>query len=95
MALEFRDKWLEDFYERDTGYRKIPRQIEVPLYRKLQILDAAEAESDLRKPPGNRFERLRGKLNGWCSIRINRQYRLIFRWVNGVAQETYLDPHTY
>ena len=57
--------------------------------------DIAQAESDLRIPPGNRFEHLEGNLKGWCSIRVNKQYRLIFQWVDGVALNTYLDPHQY
>jgi proteic killer suppression protein len=57
--------------------------------------DAAIKEEDLRMPPGNRFEHLRGVLQGWCSVRVNRQYRLIFKWVDGVAVDTYLDPHVY
>ena len=75
--------------------KKIPGTIATALYRKLQILDAATQELDLRVPPGNRFERLQGSLFGWCSIRVNKQYRLIFRWTAGTAQDTYLDPHTY
>ncbi|MEP4556110.1 type II toxin-antitoxin system RelE/ParE family toxin [Cobetia amphilecti] len=52
-------------------------------------------ESDLRIPPGNRFEYLQGNLAGYCSIRVNKQYRLIFRWEAGIAHQTYLDPHAY
>lgn len=52
-------------------------------------------EADLRAPPGNRFEHLQGALSGWCSIRVNKQYRLIFRWENGIALDVYLDPHVY
>ncbi len=95
MAIEFRDSWLEAFYEDDQSYRKIPHTIESALFRKLEILDAATQESDLRIPPGNRFEHLEGNMIGWCSIRVNKQYRLIFRWIDGVAQDTYLDPHVY
>ncbi|NCC02203.1 MAG: type II toxin-antitoxin system RelE/ParE family toxin [Clostridia bacterium] len=95
MAVEFRDKWLEDFYENDIGHRKIPNDIENALFRKLEILDAATQEADLRIPPGNRFEHLEGNLKGWCSIRVNKQYRLIFKWIDGVAVDTYLDPHVY
>lgn len=95
MAVEFKYPWLEAFYEQDQRHRKIPGGIEGTLFRKLQILDAATKESDLMLPPGNRFEHLEGNMAGWCSIRVNRQYRLIFRWVDGVAQSTYLDPHTY
>ena len=95
MTIKFRDTWLESFYIDNKRYRKIPRTIENALYRKLQILDAATQESDLKTPPGNRFEHLRGQLSGWCSIRVNQQYRLIFRWQSGIAKETYLDTHTY
>jgi len=95
MAIEFRDVWLEGFYEEDQSHKKIPSTIATALYRKLQILDAATQESDLRVPPGNRFEHLQGSLSGWCSIRVNKQYRLIFRWAAGLAHDTYLDPHVY
>ena len=95
MAVEFRDTWLESFYEKDQGHRKIPGKVEGALFRKLQILDAAFTEADLRAPPGNRFEHLQGALSGWCSIRVNKQYRLIFRWANGTALDVYLDPHVY
>lgn len=95
MAIEFRDVWLESFYEEDRSHKKIPSTLAPALYRKLQILDAATQELDLRVPPGNRFERLQGSFSGWCSIRINKQYRLIFRWAAGTAQDTYLDAHVY
>ena len=95
MAIEFKDKWLEDFYENDIGHKKIPSDIEGALFRKLEILDAAMQEADLRIPPGNRFEHLTGNLKEWCSIRVNKQFRLIFKWIDGVAVDTYLDPHVY
>lgn len=95
MALTFKDKWLEAFYEENKQHRLIPSSIENVLFRKLEILDAAMAESDLRVPPGNRFEHLSGNLKSFWSIRVNKQYRLIFKWVDGVALDTYLDPHRY
>ena len=95
MSLEFKDEWLKNFYENDKRHRYIPRAICNALYRKLEILDMATDEADLRAPPGNRFEHLKGNLLGWCSIRVNKQYRLIFCWVDGVALHTYLDPHKY
>lgn len=95
MAINFRDDWLESFYEDDISHKKIPKNIESALHRKLLILDAATNEADLRVPPGNRFEHLEGKLKDWCSIRVNKQYRLLFKWVDGVAEDTHLDPHKY
>ena len=50
--------------------------------RKLDVLDYAEALGDLRSPPGNRLEALKGGLVGRYSIRINDQWRVVFRWTN-------------
>ena len=55
--------------------------------RKLQMLDNACELEDLRSPPGNRLETLRGNLKGILSIRINDQWRLCFRWERGDACE--------
>jgi toxin HigB-1 len=44
------------------------------------MLDAATSDQDLRVPPSNHFEKLRGRLKGFHSIRVNRQWRLIFQW---------------
>ena len=63
--------------------------------RKPDIIHVAKEERDLRALPGNRFAHLRGKLKDWRSIRVNRQYRLIFQWQAGAASKVYLDPHTY
>ena len=68
---------------------------EASLARKLDIIDAAADENDLRIPLGNRFEHLQGKLSGWCSIRVNKQHRLIFEWDGEKADNLYLDPDTY
>ena len=55
--------------------------------RKLDVLNAAVVIDDLRVPPGNRLERLTGDLLGKHSIRINDQWRIIFRWKEGGAEE--------
>ena len=95
VISSFRDAWLHEFYVNGTGHRLIPAAIEGSLARKLDIIRFAATEGDLRVPPGNRFEHLNGKLAAFCSTRINRQYRLIFRWNDGKASDVYLDPHTY
>jgi toxin HigB-1 len=67
--------------------RKLPNQIhELALY-KLDILNGAQALDDLRSPPGNRLEPLKGNLKGFYSIRINAQWRVIFRWVENSATD--------
>jgi proteic killer suppression protein len=55
--------------------------------RKLDVLNAAGRLSDLASPPGNRLEALRGKLRGRHSIRINDQWRIVFRWEGSDAHE--------
>lgn len=95
MIKTFRDQWLDDYYFKGDKSSKIPGTIEGALKRKLDIIHVAVAEKDLRVPPGNRFEHLEGKLKGWCSIRVNKQYRLIFQWSTGEANRVYLDPHKY
>lgn len=68
----------------------------IPRYHESwNIINAATSHRDLRSPPGNRYEELSGKLQEYSSIRVNKQYRLIFKWVNGKAEELFLDPHNY
>jgi len=67
------------------------------LFRKLQMIADAVTDQDLRVPPSNHFEKLRGNLAGFHSIRVNQQWRLIFRWdgERGEAGGIYLDDHSY
>lgn len=97
LIISFRDKWLENFYLQDRRHRKIPADLEERLFRKLQILDDARHQNDFRSPPSNHFESLRGKLKGKSSIRVNDQWRLIFKWddTNGTVNDVYLDNHSY
>lgn len=91
----FRDHWLSDFFMFETSHKKIPPGIQAPLARKLDIINAATTYKDLMSPPGNRYEELEGKLKGYSSIRVNKQYRLIFKWINGKALDIWLDAHEY
>lgn len=79
---------IQSFKSRDTeriwqGYssRKFPTDIQERALRKLRQLDAAVTAGDLRNPPGNRLEALKGERTGQMSIRINDQWRICFRWV--------------
>ncbi|UZE47974.1 type II toxin-antitoxin system RelE/ParE family toxin [Rhodopseudomonas sp. P2A-2r] len=96
MIVGFRDAWLRAFFVDDVRSRNIPADIESRLFRKLQMIDDATTDQDLRVPPSNHFEKLRGRLSGFHSIRINDQWRLIFRWGGqGEASDIYLDDHSY
>lgn len=97
MIVGFRDDWLRAFFVDDQHSRAIPADLEVRLFRKLQMIDDATCDLDLRVPPSNHFEKLRGHLEGFHSIRVNRQWRLVFRWDGGrgEASEVYLDDHGY
>ena len=61
--------------------------------RKLLIIDAAETVSDLRTPPGNRLERLRGDQMGQYSIRINDQWRICFTWTPGGSADVQISDY--
>lgn len=67
--------------------------IEHSARRKLEILAAAQELEDLRSPPGNRLEQLRGSRKGQYSIRINAQYRICFRWNDGAEDVEIIDYH--
>lgn len=67
--------------------KKIPTEIIKVAKRKLDMLHFAHAEIDLLVPPANRFEHLKGILHGYCSIRINDQYRVIFKFKVSNAEE--------
>ena len=97
MILSFRDDWLRAFFVDDLPSRSIPPDLESRLFRKLQMLDDATTDQDLRVPPSNHFEKLRGNLAGHHSIRVNRQWRLVFHWdgERGEATDVYLDGHSY
>jgi proteic killer suppression protein len=80
LIQSFRDRWLRDFYLEDKASKKIPAEVEDRLFRKLQLIDDATCDLDLRSPPSNHFEKLRGNLAGKHSIRVNKQWRLVFTW---------------
>lgn len=85
------------YFAYDVRSKNIPPNLESRLFRKLQMLDDAMADQDLRAPPSNHFEKLRGNLIGLHSIRVNKQWRLIFRWngSRGEVSDLYLDDHSY
>jgi len=65
----------------------MPTQIKESALYKLDLINAAQSLEDLKSPPGNRLELLKGNLAGFHSIRINNQWRIVFRWQDSNAQD--------
>jgi proteic killer suppression protein len=86
MIRSFRDKETEKIFRRRFS-TKLPNDIQRIAFRKLRYLDSSEELQDLRIPPANRLEKLRGDREGQWSIRINDQWRICFEWRDGQASE--------
>mgnify|MGYP000420690632 FL=1 len=89
MITSFGDKGTSDLFHGISSRhaRKLPSKIHETSLYKLDILNAAQVLDDLCSPPGNRLEPLKGELKGFYSIRINSQWRIIFRWAEGSASD--------
>ena len=86
MIRSFRNPEAERLFHRERS-RRLPGDIQRVALRKLVMLDAAVVLDDLRVPPGNRLEALKGDRHGQHSIRINEPWRICFRWRNGGAED--------
>jgi toxin HigB-1 len=86
MIRSFKCKETERIWQGRIG-RKFPGDIQDRALRKLRQLDAAAIVEDLRNPPGNRLEALKGDRAGQMSIRINDQWRICFRWAKGDVED--------
>jgi proteic killer suppression protein len=85
MIISFADGETEKIWNGERS-RRLPTDIQAAALRKLRLVDAARRVDDLRIPPGNRLERLSGERAGQWSIRINDQWRIVFRWSEGGAE---------
>ena len=97
MILSFNDPATEDLYHgRQTGsIRRLPPPIVPAALRKLDVLAGAHDLVDLCSPPGNRLEALKADWQGNYSIRINDQWRLVFRWEgHDASQVSLVDYHS-
>jgi proteic killer suppression protein len=86
MIVSFKDKETEKIWNGIVS-KKLPREIQDIARRKLRMINNSIDVSDLRIPPANRLEKLKGNLKEFNSIRINNQWRIIFKWDNGNALE--------
>lgn len=85
MIRNFDDAEAESISKGERS-KKLPSTIQNVARRKLRIIEAAKVVEDLRIPPGNHLEKLVGNLEGLYSIRINDQWRIVFKFENGGAE---------
>ena len=86
MLTSFADRETERLFQRQP-VRRFPAELHRVMLRKLVQLDAVTALDELRVPPGNRLEKLKGDRAGQYSIRVNDQWRVCFRWKDGAPQD--------
>lgn len=87
MIVSFGDDATADLYHGKTTHRvrRFPQAIIRSALRKLDMINAADRIIDLREPAGNRLEALKGDFEGYFSIRVNDQWRIIFQWKDNNA----------
>jgi len=95
MIISFGNKATEDIYNGviSKAARRVPHSIWDVVCRKLDMLNAANDLRDLKSPISNRLEKLKGKLSGYYSIRINDQYRIVFQWNNINAEQVLIKDY--
>ena len=86
MIKSFGDKETEKIWQGSYS-KRYPADIQATARRRLRIIHNAQDINDLRIPPGNKLEKLKGDLKDFWSIRINNQWRIIFKWVGNDAYE--------
>jgi proteic killer suppression protein len=95
VILEFSDQSTEDIFNGDDSKaaRKVPKELWSVAHRKLDMINAAHEIGDLKVPPGNRLEKLKGSLAEFYSVRINDQFRIIFKWKEGNADSVQITDY--
>ena len=95
MISSFGDAATGDLFHgrRTSRARRFPADIASTALRKLDALNAAAKLEDVKAPPGNRLEALKGDLQGFHSIRVNEQWRLVFRWADGNVEDVRLTDY--
>ena len=86
MILSFKDKDTESIWNQ-VPIRRLAQSVQISALRKLFIVSRARSLKDLQTLPGNRLEQLKGNRRGQYSIRINKQWRVCFKWEDGNAYD--------
>jgi proteic killer suppression protein len=93
MITSFGTKETEKIWNGDR-VKNLPQEIQQIGRRKLRMLNNSQNLIDLKIPPSNKLEKLSGKMSGFYSIRINDQWRIVFKWNDGNSSDvTILDYH--
>jgi proteic killer suppression protein len=93
MIKTFGNKETEKIWK-GIRSKKLPNEIQEVARRKLRMLNNSQDINDLRIPPSNRLEKLKGEMDDYYSIRINNQWRIIFKWIgNDSYSVTIIDYH--
>ena len=95
MIKTFADKFTRDIYDNTDTHRsrKLPLSLHAKAQRLLDQINTAPSLAVLRIPPGNRLEKLAGRFSGFWSLRINAQWRIIFRWDYADATDVKILDH--
>ncbi len=95
MIISFANKLADDLFEDrySKEVRAFPQELHIKARRKLLYLHDASVLDDMKTPPGNRLEALKGDRAGFYSVRINDQWRLIFRWDSGHAYDVSVEDY--
>ena len=92
MIISFKCKYTKQIFD-GVYTKKFSDAINNAGKRKLDMINASCSWEDLKVPPSNHFEHLKGNLDGFCSIRINQQYRVVFKFENSNAYDVYIDDY--
>jgi len=89
MIVSFADKRTEEIFN-GRRVKRMSGELQKKTLRRLRYIDAAERIEDLRVPPSNKLEKKEDDLRDYYAIWVNRQWRIIFKWVDGSAHEVEL-----
>lgn len=97
MIASFADDGLEELWQgkKTARARRIPADIRQRVLDRMTAMEVAASINDLRVPPSNRLEQLQGDLAGHWSIRVNDQWRLVFKWQEGAAGPSEISLRDY
>lgn len=92
MIKTFADKETKKVWNGEFS-TKLPNEIQRIARRKLRMINNSQNINDLRIPPANKLEKLKGDLKGLYSIRINKQWRITFKWTNQNAEQLKIEDY--